>query len=310
LDIASSSSTSLRDAGEANRRFEESHAVLHPHIRSVLVQLEEATHTQGGLLLVREACDPWPVTWGSGAGLLLNADGDSLTREPTRWWAAVLPADRERLRAALESPAPDQVLEYRVRSPQAGLRWVRESMRRVETLEGGVSLVSVVRDVTLEREADSPVATRPATLDPGTSAGHGDVVLLVEDDDAVRAVLARVLAREGFPTLLAGNAAEALRIYDRAPREPAILVTDVILPDRTGPVLARALARRRPHLPVLFISGYAVEDLERRGDLPVGMALLPKPFTPADLVQAIRSRLAGEAARAAEGSSASRGAVS
>jgi CheY-like chemotaxis protein len=284
--------------------------VLHPQIRSVLVHLDVATHTQGGLLLVRDARDPWPVTWASGAGLLLNGDGHALTDEPTRWWAAVLPADREALREALERPAADRVVEYRVRSAQAGLRWVRESMQRVETDDGGVSLVSVVRDVTLERESEVRVAPTPATLDPGTSAGGGDLVLLVEDDDAVRAVLARVLAREGFPTLLAGSAAEALRLFERAPRPPAILVSDVILPDRPGPVLARALARRRPDLPVLFISGYEAEDLQSRGDLPAGVPLLPKPFTPADLVQAIRSCLAAQARAVADPPITSRNAAS
>jgi CheY-like chemotaxis protein len=271
--------------------------VLQPEIRSALRQLEEATHMEGGLLLVRDAGRPWPMIWAGGNGLLFGAGGPTLSREPMLWWRAVASSDVEALRAALAADRDDQVIEYRVRTVHAGTRWVRESLRRVEVAAGGSCLVSAVRDVTGELEAGRPRAaiTGAGGLQPGASDGDGDLVLLVEDDDAVRSVLARVLAREGYPTLLAASTAEALRLFERAPRPPVILITDVILPDRPGPELARALQRRRPDLPVLFISGYGAEELRRGGELPEGSTLLPKPFTPLDLVTAIRATLAASA---------------
>jgi CheY-like chemotaxis protein len=263
--------------------------VLPPEVRSVLVQLEEATHTRGCLFLVREAADPHPVYWASGSTALLSADDEALADRPTSWWEAVEPEDRDALREALDRDGSGRVLEYRVRG--VAPRWLRESMRRVDVADGSAFLVSVVRDVSVERGMPRDSGERPGRADHQPSPGAGPLVLLVEDDEAVRSVLARVLAREGFGTLLAASAAEALRAFERAAREPDILVCDVILPDRPGPELAKALLRRRPDLPVLFMSGYGADELEQRGDLPSGAPLLPKPFTPSALVRSIRAIL-------------------
>jgi CheY-like chemotaxis protein len=266
--------------------------VLHPHIQNVLLQLEEATHTRGALFLVRAGDEPWPIEWARGPDLLLGGHTGTLTAEPTLWWRAVLAGDRESVRAAFVTTGSDLVLEYRV-SVAGSPRWIRESLRRVTLPDAGERWVSVVRDITVERTAERPGADPPPAteLDPRASAGDGVVVLLVEDDDAVRTVLARVLAREGYATILAGSVGEALRVFEKSPREPRILVCDVILPDRSGTELARVLVRRRPDLKVLFMSGYGQEELERRDETMLGHPLLPKPFTPADLVRAVRSCL-------------------
>lgn len=265
--------------------------MLHPEIQSVLLQLEAATHSKGALFLVRGAEDPWPVLWAKGADLYAAGRAEALVDDPALWWLGVLAEDRDQVRAALSEAGNDRVLEYRAITSGDRPRWLRESLRRVQVPGQGDRLVSVVRDVSVERNAERPATgNRSPALDPPSSSG-GVVVLLVEDDDAVRAVLARVLARAGYSTLLAASAAEALRIFEKAPRPPQLLVSDVVLPDRTGPELAKALRRRRPELPVLLMSGYGHEELERRDDAVLDHPLLPKPFTPRDLIDAVRNCL-------------------
>ena len=266
--------------------------MLPPELRSVVAELEGATDSRGALFVVRETAAPWRIEWARGPDLLFGHDAGTLVDQPESWWHAVHVSDRERVERDFETEAAHRVLEYRVTRPAADTRWLRESMRRVEVPGGRDRWVSVVRDVTVERGADRPDPAVPsAGIDPKASAGQGTVVLLVEDDDAVRAVLARVLAREGFSLLLAATAGEALRIFEKAPRVPEVLVCDVILPDRPGPELARAILRRRPELPVLFMSGYGHDELERRSDEALGHPLLPKPFTPSDLVRSVRAAL-------------------
>jgi PAS domain S-box-containing protein len=115
---------------------------------------------------------------------------------------------------------------------------------------------------------------------PGTAppAGAG-TVLLVEDEDAVRAFAARVLARCGYRVVEARNGREALNAALR-PEEPIDLVlTDVVMPEMSGTELARRVRVVRPDVPVAYMTGYADEDVVRHGALPAGTLLLQKPFT-------------------------------
>jgi PAS domain S-box-containing protein len=120
--------------------------------------------------------------------------------------------------------------------------------------------------------------------------GGSEVVLVVEDDDAVRRVATRALSARGYEVLSAPNGLQALQILAQRP-DVAIVVTDMVMPTMTGPELAARLREERPDLPVLFLSGYAAaaaigRDL-LRGDEP----FLPKPFTPADLAGTVRGLL-------------------
>ena len=116
-------------------------------------------------------------------------------------------------------------------------------------------------------------------------------VLLVEDDQAVRALTQRALQRQGYQILVAASASEASGLWQELAQPPDLLLTDVILPDGSGLELARVLESRCPGLRVLFISGYSAASLAERG-LPVeGGRLLAKPFTAAALCQAIQETL-------------------
>jgi PAS domain S-box-containing protein len=141
---------------------------------------------------------------------------------------------------------------------------------------------------------DSPVV-RERQPDEAPRLARGETVLIVEDQETVRELAARVLRQQGYSTLEAGSGAEALELLQKADT-PAIdlLLTDVILPGINGRELADRVQADMPGIRVLFMSGYAGDALGRRGVLEEGVAFLPKPFTPSALLHRVRTVLAAE----------------
>jgi CheY-like chemotaxis protein len=126
---------------------------------------------------------------------------------------------------------------------------------------------------------------------PAADARGNESILLVEDDAAVRAVARRALSEAGFRVLEAAHPEEALRLAGAEPFD--LLLTDVVMPQRTGPELAQALLATRPGLKVIYMSGYTGGALAHQGVVDAGAHYLPKPFTPAALVAQVRSTLDG-----------------
>jgi CheY-like chemotaxis protein len=143
-----------------------------------------------------------------------------------------------------------------------------------------------------EPEAAAPheVVERPAR------SGRRETVLLVEDEDAVRALAREVLRRHGYVVLEARHGVDALRVAERHSDAIHLLVTDVVMPHMGGRELANRLATTRPAIKVLFISGYADHAL-MHADLVRGAAFLQKPFTPDVFARKVRSLLDGEQVR-------------
>jgi CheY-like chemotaxis protein len=118
-----------------------------------------------------------------------------------------------------------------------------------------------------------------------------ETILLVEDEEAVRALIRDMLAPSGYTVLEAASGPEALEIC-RQRREPiALLLTDVVMPGMNGRVLAREVAALSPNTAVLFMSGYAEPVIARNGVLEPGADLLLKPFTRETLIRKIRELL-------------------
>jgi two-component system cell cycle sensor histidine kinase/response regulator CckA len=115
-------------------------------------------------------------------------------------------------------------------------------------------------------------------------------VLLVEDEPMVRTVAERALTRHGYKVLTANNGEEALEIVDRGD-EIALLISDVVMPLMDGPTMVREARKSRPDLPILFMSGYAEEQLRKSIDI-ANVAFLPKPFSVKELAEAVRRALA------------------
>jgi two-component system cell cycle sensor histidine kinase/response regulator CckA len=116
-------------------------------------------------------------------------------------------------------------------------------------------------------------------------------VLLVEDEPMVRTVAERALTRHGYQVLTANNGEEALEIVERGD-EIALLVSDVVMPLMDGPTMVREARKTRPDLPILFMSGYAEEQLRKSIDI-ANVAFLPKPFSVQELAEAVRKALSG-----------------
>jgi len=118
-----------------------------------------------------------------------------------------------------------------------------------------------------------------------------ETILLVEDDDAVRAVAERALLRFGYDVLSAARGEDALRIAEEHPSQIDLLLTDIMMPGMNGVEVAASVARARPGIQVFFMSGYADQDLVRQGLLEAGTHFLQKPFTPQELAARIRGIL-------------------
>jgi CheY-like chemotaxis protein len=125
--------------------------------------------------------------------------------------------------------------------------------------------------------------------------GQRQVVLLVEDEPFVREATCRILQSAGFDVLPAEDARGALRIYEDRGRKIDLLMSDLVLPGRSGRQLGHDLRRTSPLIPILLTSGYLepgcdVETLEAR------TYYLPKPYSRADLVEKM-DQILGEAPR-------------
>ena len=132
----------------------------------------------------------------------------------------------------------------------------------------------------LPRSEASPLPKQAAVSGPHPVAHER--ILVVEDDHQVRKVALRILQTLGFETLEAADAASALAVLGR--ENVDLLFTDVVLPgELSGPQLARIAQSRWPDLAVVFTSGYAHDALLRKGELPAGVVLLKKPYSPEEL---------------------------
>ncbi len=141
--------------------------------------------------------------------------------------------------------------------------------------------------VLLPRSAAAPEAV-VAPARPAASGGS-ETVLVIEDDPQVRSVTVRALQGAGYQLLVAGSGDEALALAEQDARRLDLVVSDVIMPGQTGPQVVEALRRRRPGLRALYVSGYPEDAMVGRGLGEQGTAFLPKPFTPASLLERVRA---------------------
>jgi two-component system cell cycle sensor histidine kinase/response regulator CckA len=151
---------------------------------------------------------------------------------------------------------------------------------------GTVFRIFLPRYVPEEKEtsqkADSPKAAADYT-------GQG-VVLLVEDEDAVRSIGARALSSRGFTVLEAATGMEALEVVDRVDGKIDLIVSDVVMPEMDGPAMFAELRKRGVSAKVIFVSGYAEEAFAK--NLPEGdFGFLAKPFSIKQLIETVKAHM-------------------
>jgi two-component system cell cycle sensor histidine kinase/response regulator CckA len=127
---------------------------------------------------------------------------------------------------------------------------------------------------------------------PSTVAAAHEVILVVEDDAAVRSLVTRVLANEDYIVLEAHDAAQALALLDDVDCPVDLLLSDLVLPSGLqGDVLAQKALASRERLPVLLMSGYPRQFVDGERRLDAGFNYLQKPFTPESLTRKVREAL-------------------
>jgi two-component system, cell cycle sensor histidine kinase and response regulator CckA len=160
---------------------------------------------------------------------------------------------------------------------------------------GSVGIASepgVGTTVTVLLPASQEEATEePAEPEPVATLGHGETLLVVEDEAALRDVAGRILSGAGYHVLSADGGTRALEVAALHEGAIDLLVSDVVMPGMLGKELAERLTGVRPETRVLYMSGYAQPVLASQGTLDPGVALLEKPFTAEDLLAAVRKRL-------------------
>jgi PAS domain S-box-containing protein len=145
--------------------------------------------------------------------------------------------------------------------------------------------------VTILLPATSQPVEEPS---PRTRApeGHGETVLVVEDEIALREVTRRILVRNGYQVITAANGPDAIEAATSRPGGIDLLITDVIMPEMSGKEAANQIQARYPSVKVLFMSGYTEGILSAEGVLEAGINLLEKPFTEKSLLAKLREIIA------------------
>ena len=177
---------------------------------------------------------------------------------------------------------------YGIVKGSGGFIWVESEVGRGTTVMIDLPEVAPV-------PGDSP-ATAPVT--PPAIARNAEAVLLVEDEELVRAWVARVLRALGYTVLEAVDGVEALGILEARGTPVALVLSDVVMPVMSGPALGTRLAALYPGTPILFMSGYADDEIVGQGLLEAHHPLLRKPFSSAALAAAIANLLEATAPRA------------
>jgi CheY-like chemotaxis protein len=132
-----------------------------------------------------------------------------------------------------------------------------------------------------------PIVESEEAVPPGGT----ETVLVVEDDQGVRALTLLTLRKKGYQAVVAANGKEVRKLSDEQVAQVRLLVTDIVMPGTNGREVAAELRRRRPGLPVLYVSGYAADAFVDGSGLDPRSGFLAKPFSPPTLLRRVRELL-------------------
>ena len=137
---------------------------------------------------------------------------------------------------------------------------------------------------------DIPGKDEPDTMEVEARGrdGQGGTILLVEDSDVVRELIARILVEYGFTVLPASCGEDALSISRRNDVSFDLLLTDIVMPEISGIELADRIEEDRPGVPILFMTGYSEETIDGKRVSGGNREWIAKPFTPEEIVAKAR----------------------
>jgi CheY-like chemotaxis protein len=118
-------------------------------------------------------------------------------------------------------------------------------------------------------------------------------ILVVDDEPMALKLVQSILEKRGFEVLISSNPRQAVKIFEARREDIELLISDVVMPEMDGPMLARRLVAMNPSLPVLFMSGFVTQNELEQAEPIAQFAFLRKPFRPASLVQAVHKMLTG-----------------
>jgi two-component system cell cycle sensor histidine kinase/response regulator CckA len=142
----------------------------------------------------------------------------------------------------------------------------------------------------LPRASELPERRTHAPAAVNSSVGR-ETILLVEDEAVVRDLVCEILRESGYVVLPAPSGADAMKITTNHTRPIDLLITDVVMPEMSGPELANTLRRARGEMRVLYMSGYTDDAVLVRQGLPDNCAFIRKPYTPLQFLQKVRETL-------------------
>ena len=161
----------------------------------------------------------------------------------------------------------------------------------VQQNDGGIQVTSQPgQGTTFEiifPRCDAPQAIETTYDEPEIPLGHGELILLVEDERAVLDLGERMLSQLGYRVLKASTVAEALKFAGQ-PERIDLLISDVIMPQMNGLEVVRRASELQPGIASLYVSGYSANVISKRGILPSGTDFLAKPFTKQALASHVR----------------------
>ncbi len=237
---------------------------------------------RGGILRIETSNhDGWP------AGLV-----EGVEKNPGQWVLLRVMDNGEGMDEAVRGRAFEPFFSTKRDGGGAGLGLA--TCHAVVTQAGGhIRLLSQVHQGTTvevylprcEASADVVPAHSPAI---DKLPGGSETILIAEDDDMVRAMATRALRKHGYHVLSASSGTHALGVASSHPGPIHVLVTDVVMPRMSGPQLAKYMTEIRRDLRVLYTSGYASDVMKDHGVADLSSRLLPKPYTPTQLVRKVR----------------------
>ncbi len=152
--------------------------------------------------------------------------------------------------------------------------------------------ISVLLPVTDE----DAVPAAPPAVAGGDQRGHGETILLVEDEASLRELTSRILTRNGYQVCAAAGGGEAVQRASDPAQPVDLLLTDVVMPEMLGNEVAARVGAIRPGVRAVFMSGYAQPILDTHGVPSPDYDILEKPFTEAALLTRVRQAMQGPAA--------------